>query len=210
MNDFRKLPDYFITQAEALCNRLMYSVKADVDLSEIKDDIANSKCGYNFIKKPENGLDSAYLELLLQAYAGKDGLASNGIWRWQAVTAYLKQVIEMEELLAVGLYTSCGQSPRVVELLSLECENGPNTNRGVYVWGSYMAYIIRYHKAKRLMNREFYVVRFLPIRLGHVLFKYLVYIRKVADLLRREQTGYDYSNLQPSQVRLLFHSDRKA
>jgi hypothetical protein len=46
-----------------------------------------------------------------------------------------------------------------------------------------MAYIIRHHKAKQLTNREFYVIRFLPVRLGHVLFKYLVYVRRVADLL---------------------------
>jgi hypothetical protein len=54
-----------------------------------------------------------------------------------------------------------------------------------------MAYIIRHHKGKQLINRKFYVVRFLPVRLGHVLFKYLVYIRRMADLLCRKQLGAD-------------------
>jgi hypothetical protein len=123
------------------------------------------------------------------------------------VTAYLKLVSRMEEQLAGGLYTACGQTPRISELLSLENENSPNTSCGIYAWGSYMVYVIRHHKAKRLTNREFYVVRFLPVRLGHVLFKYLVYVRRVADLLRREQLGADRSAQQCLQTRLLFQNN---
>jgi hypothetical protein len=208
MNDFRKLPDYFITQAEALCDRLMFRIQPNIDLSRVKDDISSSKSGHSFIKCPENGLESAYLELLVHAYtAGRNGLAKDGIWRWHAVTAYLKQVSKMEEQLAGGLYTACGQTPRIRELLGLEYENGPNTSCGVYVWSGYMTYVIRHHKAKRLTNREFYVVRFLPVRLGHVLFKYLVYVRRVADLLRREQLGADRRAQQRSQTRLLFQNN---
>ncbi|RYC81100.1 hypothetical protein BFJ63_vAg16006 [Fusarium oxysporum f. sp. narcissi] len=203
MNDFRKLPDYFITQAEALCDRLMFGIHPNV-----KDDIASSKSGYSFIKCTENGLESAYLELLVRAYtAGRHGLARDRIWRWNAVTAYLKQVNKMEEHLAGGLYIACGQTPRIRELLSLEYENGPNTSCGIYAWGGYMVYVIRHHKAKRLTNREFYVVRFLPARLGHVLFKYLVYIRRVADLLRREQLTTDGRAQQCLQTRLLFQNN---
>ncbi|KAH7187015.1 hypothetical protein DER44DRAFT_816701 [Fusarium oxysporum] len=206
MNNFRKLADYFLTQAEALCDQLMFGLHPHVDLSKIKDDMSSSKSGYSFINCPGNGLESAYLELLVHAYtAGKDGLAKDGIWKWHAVTTYLKQVRKMEEQLAGGLYTACSQTPRVRELVSLEYENGPNTACGVHIWGGYMAYIICHHKAKRLTNREFYVVRFLPVRLGHILFKYLVYIRRVADLLRHEQLGTDRSAQQCLQTRLLFH-----
>ncbi|KAH7471852.1 hypothetical protein FOMA001_g12951 [Fusarium oxysporum f. sp. matthiolae] len=210
MNDFRKLPDYFITQAEALCDRLMFGIQPNIDLSRIKDDITSSKSGHSFIKYPENGLESAYLELLVHAYtAGRAGLAQDGVWKWHAVTAYLKLVSRMGEQLAGGLYTACGQTPRISELLSLEYENGPNTSCGIYAWGGYMVYVIRHHKAKRLTNREFYVVRFLPVRLGHVLFKYLVYVRRVADLLRREQLGADSSAQQCLQTRLLFQNNRR-
>ncbi|EXK76437.1 hypothetical protein FOQG_18820 [Fusarium oxysporum f. sp. raphani 54005] len=210
MNDFRKLPDYFITQAEALCDRLMFGIQPNIDLSRVKDDITSSKSGHSFIKYPENGLESAYLELLVHAYtAGRTGLAQDGVWKWHAVTAYLKLVSRMEEQLAGGLYTACGQTPRISELLSLEYENGPNTSYGIYAWGGYMVYVIRHHKAKRLTNREFYVVRFLPVRLGHVLFKYLVYVRRVADLLRREQLGADRSAQQCLQTRLLFQNNRR-
>jgi hypothetical protein len=187
IKNFRNLADHFIIQAEALCDQLMFGVHPQVNLSKIKDDISSSESGYNFISCPGNGLESAYLDLLVRAYtAGKNGLAKEGVWKWHAVIAYLKQVRKMEEQLVGGLYTACGQTPRTRELFSLEYENGLNTTCGVHVWDGYMAHSICHHKAKRLINREFYVVRFLPVRLGHVLFKYLVYIRRVADLLRRE------------------------
>ncbi|EGU71923.1 hypothetical protein FOXB_17568, partial [Fusarium oxysporum f. sp. conglutinans Fo5176] len=153
MNELRRLPEHFISRAEVLCEKLMFGLQLDVDLSNIKDDMASSKSGYNFVKHPENALDSAYLELLLRAYtAGKDGLAKDGVWRWHSVAAYLKQVTEMEEQLAGGLYTACGQTPRIQELLSLEYENGLSTSGGIYVWGGYVTYAIRHHKAKRLTN----------------------------------------------------------
>ncbi|KAI3571257.1 hypothetical protein IWW34DRAFT_824845 [Fusarium oxysporum f. sp. albedinis] len=81
--------------------------------------------------------------------------------------------IRAKYMLAGRLYTACGQTPRIQGLLSLEYENGLSTSGGIYVWGGYVTYVIRHHKAKRLTNREFYVARFLPVRLGHVLFKYL-------------------------------------
>lgn len=59
-----------------------------------------------------------------------------------------------------------------------------------------MAYIVRTHKAKRSTNREFYVVRFLPGRLGKVAYLYLVWIRGFAALLRREQLGYSADDLK--------------
>ncbi|KAH8746666.1 hypothetical protein F5882DRAFT_312281, partial [Hyaloscypha sp. PMI_1271] len=53
---------------------------------------------------------------------------------------------------------------RVLELFSLECENG--LERGLYVYNRFMISVIRYLKAKRSTNREFNVVRFLSVRGG--------------------------------------------
>ncbi|KAH7136196.1 hypothetical protein EDB81DRAFT_901850 [Dactylonectria macrodidyma] len=114
MDEFCKLLEYFITRAEALCDRLMFGFNSDIDFLKVKDDIASSQSDYSFVKHPENGLESAYLELLFRAYtAGKNGLAMNGIWR-----------CKIEEQLAGGLYTA------------LECENGLSTFCGIYVWRS--------------------------------------------------------------------------
>ena len=80
MNDFRKLPDYFITQAEVLCNRLMFEIQPNIDLSRVKDDITSTKSRHSFVNCPENGLKSAYLDLLVHAYtAGRNRLAKDGI-----------------------------------------------------------------------------------------------------------------------------------
>lgn len=80
-------------------------------------------------------------------------------------------------MLLGGLDTSEGQVPRSPNLLGLEIENGPFTERGIYVWNRFMVYLTRHHKAKRSNNREFYVVRFFTARLGHVMYKHLVYIQ---------------------------------
>ncbi|KNB04586.1 hypothetical protein FOXG_06642 [Fusarium oxysporum f. sp. lycopersici 4287] len=136
MDKFRELPEYFTSRAEELCGSLMYGLEPEIDLASVKDDLANSQSGYCFVKHPANGLESAYKELLIQAYSSSNGaLARDGYWRWPIVMSYLKQVTELEEMLAGGLYVEGGSCPRVRELFALECENGPFTSCGIYVWG---------------------------------------------------------------------------
>ncbi|KAH7150651.1 hypothetical protein DER46DRAFT_513820, partial [Fusarium sp. MPI-SDFR-AT-0072] len=149
----------FLVHMLVWCTYLSTTLHLNVDLIMVKDNITSLKSSYSFIKYTENSLKLAYLELLVHTYTtGRNRLARGGIWRWHAVTAYLKQVNKMEEHLAGGLYTAYGQTPRIRELLSLEYENGPNTSCRIYTRGGYMVYIIRHHKAKQLTNREFYVV----------------------------------------------------
>ncbi|KAH7231629.1 uncharacterized protein BKA55DRAFT_712855, partial [Fusarium redolens] len=207
MDKFRQVPDYFISQAEEICDKLMFDLKPEIDLTTIKDDMANSSSGYSFVKHPANDLDKAYLDLLYSAYASRESkLSKYGRWRWKSMDSYLKQVTKLDEMLAGGLYTACGQTPRARDLFTLACESGPSTSCSISIWNGLMGYVLRHHKAKRQMGREFYVVRFLPSRLAHVMYKYLVYIRRFAALLRREQQiqAYPYH-----YERLLFHSGGK-
>jgi hypothetical protein len=214
MDKFRALPVYFTSRAEELCGSLMYGLEPDIDLASVKDDLANSQSGYCFVKHPANGLESAYKELLIRAYSSSKGaLARDGHWRWHIVTSYLKQVTELEEMLAGGLYVEDGSCSRVRELFALECENGPFTGCGIYIWGGSVVYVARHHKAKRQTNREFYVVRFLSARLSRAMYLYLVYIRRLANLLRREQVGHSevvQKGSDERNKRLLFHVNGKA
>ncbi|PCD22310.1 hypothetical protein AU210_016099 [Fusarium oxysporum f. sp. radicis-cucumerinum] len=214
MDKFRELPGYFTSRAEELCGSLMFGLEPEIDLASVKDDLANSQSGYCFIKHPANGLESAYKELLIRAYSSsKSALARDGHWRWPIVMSYLKQVTELEEMLAGGVYVEGGSCPRVRELFALECDNGPFTSCGIYVWNGSVVYIARHHKAKRQTNREFYVVRFLPARLSRAMYLYLVYIRRLANLLRREHVGYSETAQKGSEERnerLLFHMNGKA
>jgi hypothetical protein len=59
------------------------------------------------------------------------------------------------------------------------------------------------------MNREFYVVWFLLVRLGYVLFKYLVYNWLLADLLCREKLGADERGWQRLCICLLFYDNER-
>ncbi|KAJ0132765.1 Pogo transposable element with ZNF domain protein [Fusarium oxysporum f. sp. albedinis] len=207
MDKFRQVPDYFISQAEEICDKLMFDLKPDIDLAMIKDDMANSSSGYSFVKHPANDLDKAYLDLLYSAYASRESkLSKDGRWIWKSMDSYLKQVTKLDEMLAGDLYTACGQTPRARDLFTLACESGPSTSCSISIWNGLMGYVLRHHKAKRQMGREFYVVRFLPSRLAHVMYKYLVYFRRFAALSRREQQtqAYPYHH-----ERLLFHSSGK-
>ncbi|KAH7118029.1 hypothetical protein B0J13DRAFT_599833 [Dactylonectria estremocensis] len=189
MENFRQLPAYFITCAEKICDSLMFGLEPKVDLT----------------MHEKNDLDRAYLELLVRAYTSeRDGLSRHGRWNRNSVTLYLKMVTQLEEMLAGGLYTACGQSPRASELLSLRCENGSSTTCGISIWNGFVIYVLRHHKSKRRTNREFCVARFLPSRLGRVMYKYLVYIRRLAALLKREQSGQSWPH---DRERLLFHSN---
>ncbi|KAH6977644.1 hypothetical protein EDB80DRAFT_826229 [Ilyonectria destructans] len=129
------------------------------------DDMVNREVGYSFVSNTENGLTKC------------TRLFGNGQWSWSAVTEYLKAVTRLEEMILGSLYTACGQASRLTELLSIGCENSPSA-----------IYSIFHYKAKRSTNREFYVVRFLPVRLGMVVVKYLICIRWMpeSDLSARQ------------------------
>ncbi|KAM5528226.1 hypothetical protein FOXYSP1_19495 [Fusarium oxysporum f. sp. phaseoli] len=207
MDKFRQIPDYFISRAEEICDKLMFDIRPDIDLAAMKDDLVNMSSGYSFVKHPANDLDKAYLDLLYSAYASRESkLSKDGRWKWKSMDLYLKQVTKLEEMLAGGLYTACGQTPRARDLFTLACESGPSTSCSISIWHGLMGYVLRHHKAKRQMGREFYVVRFLPSRLAYVMYNYLVYVRRFAALLRREQQTQSYPY---HHERLLFNNSGK-
>ncbi|KAL7940006.1 hypothetical protein V8C42DRAFT_357967 [Trichoderma barbatum] len=157
MDCFRRLADYFITQSKEICSNLML------------DDLTNAQFGYSFIEHLSNGSRKAYFDLVAEAC--KPGrLFDRHTWNWAAISSYRKKVTKLQEMMLGGFYTACGQVPRAEDLLALDYENGPFTKCGIYIWNGYVIYIVRTHKAKRITNREFYVVRFLPARLAIYLF----------------------------------------
>lgn len=170
----------------------------------------NGQAGFSFVNHPENGFDEIYQELLVQLCTSRGArLVRNGSWSFQAVTLYLRKVTVLEENISGGILTACGQSPRIRELLSLAVENTPCAFRGIIMWNGSVAYALRHHKAKRSTNQEFHVVRFLPARLSVVVVKYLVCIRRVAALLRREQSGLTDQMDSNQQNYLLFQHHGK-
>lgn len=208
MSEFRGLADYFITNAEDLCSRLMLGLSPEVDLEVVKDKLASSEVGYSFVTHPENGLEAAHFDLLRQLCASQE-FVRRGIWNWKALSNYRAEVVCLEGMILGGCHTACGQAPRAEELINLCCENGSFTNRAFYIWNGYLLYILRHHKAKRRTNREFVVARFLPARLAHVVYLYLVWIRRLDALLRREENHRPANDDDELHQRLLFRTDGK-
>jgi hypothetical protein len=80
--------------------------------------------------------------------------------------------------------------PPMHNLLSLKYENNPSSSRGIFIWNGFVFCIIRHYKVKWQTDREFHVARFLPARLGVVMFRYVVSMRRLADVLLREQAAW--------------------
>ncbi len=187
MGQFRRLPEHFIREADLICKDMMFGWEPAIDLSNIKDDMTNNEKDFSFIRQPDNHLALAYVELSDRACkARRDGLFRNGRWDWQAVFRYRKKDDTLRSLLLGAMDCTGGQKPRCTELLGLYCVNGEHHPRGIFIYNGCVIYVVRHHKAKRTTNREFVVARFLPAALGHILFKYLVYIRPFLDMLYRE------------------------
>ncbi|KJZ69835.1 hypothetical protein HIM_10763 [Hirsutella minnesotensis 3608] len=187
MSKFRRLCDHFIEEAEALCNELLFRWEPPIDLSSVKDDMTNDGNEFSFVSHPRNNLRWAYLELCDKACSSPRGsLYRDKDWSWPAIFRYFRKEEAFRAALLGCLDATGGQKPRCSELLSLYCVNGEFGPRGVYVYNGAMVYVVRHHKAKRNTNREFVVARFLPAQVGHLLYKYLVYIRPFVDMLHRE------------------------
>jgi Orsellinic acid/F9775 biosynthesis cluster protein D len=203
MRQFRELASRIISSAAMTCARLMYDWQPKVNLDSIKDDLCNLKEGFSFVHHPSNKLGSAYLDLSARACMDpNNALLVNDKWDWTAAWRYLKLEEELLELLLAMLYVLGGQAPRSTEILGLESCNGPSTERGIYVYDGSMIYVTRHHKARKVTNREFNVVRYLPNQAGKILFYYLVYIRPFAEMiLRRAKVSG-----QETRGRLLFRS----
>ncbi len=56
----------------------------------------------------------------------------------------------------------------------------------MYVYSGSMVTVSRHHKSRRVTNHEFQVARFLPDRVGRLLYVHLVYVWPFSDLLRRQ------------------------
>ncbi|KAH7010616.1 uncharacterized protein B0I36DRAFT_401272, partial [Microdochium trichocladiopsis] len=186
MDTFRQLSEHFIGHAEELCEQLMLGLQVDVHLERVKDDLVNAKDGFSFISHPHNKLSHA--QLLKQACTPYSGLfdESHGTWKVTAVARYQKTAERLLEFLAGCFHTTSGQTGRSSELFSLTYQNSAFGERGLYIHNGSVMTLTRHHKAKRSTNREFNVVRFLPLRVGRVIFRYLVYIRPFLTTLGKE------------------------
>jgi hypothetical protein len=107
MDMFRRLPDYFISQAKNLRADFMHGLETNVVLSALRDEMNNTAPGYSFVSRASNGLANGYARLLLYACAQHGSLsplAGHGRWSWIAVRQYLccNKIYERVDCIVIG------------------------------------------------------------------------------------------------------------
>ncbi|CAK7275608.1 hypothetical protein SEPCBS57363_006795 [Sporothrix epigloea] len=165
----------------------------------------------SFVTHESNKLYTEYTRLLDERESVVHGglIKDDGVNRTAAIN-YLQTVDQLEKALVGGLYTACGQAPRAEELLSILFANSSSTARNVFIYNGHVVYITRYHKAQWATQREFYVARFLPERLGQVMASYMVFVRPFAAMLRENIFAEaEVSTTPGSERRFLFEQYRK-
>jgi hypothetical protein len=150
ISQFRSLGTRVNDRAAAVMSRLMYGLHPDLDLKKIKDRMSNHESGYSFVQDPCNNLRSEYLKLSSRAACLDliDGLMSGERRNFDALRRYLKEESSLLLHIFQLLFLCAGQCPKIPELSSLECHNGPSTTRGVYVHDGHVVYITRHSKAR--------------------------------------------------------------
>lgn len=201
MENFRGLAHKVCETATVCCKRLMYDWEpADIDLQHIRDRISTTTPGYSFVSDPANGLGGVYLDLFMRACVSPiDGLLKmhtkdKSTWDIAAAQSYLDAHDEFLRTLMVLMNLDGGQWARISELLTLEQCNGPSQQRGICIWGAKICSITRHHKARLVTNNEFYVARFFSTPVSRLIFRYLVYIRPLAQTILRKCFSYTSEN----------------
>ncbi|KAL6229242.1 hypothetical protein BDW75DRAFT_245912, partial [Aspergillus navahoensis] len=185
---FRALPEYFLQEAEILCESLLLSLQPQVQLETVQDSFTDCRAAQSFVRNPANGLRGQYFRLVQAATLDPQyQLISEGAWRGEGIHQYLVHHEQLLEFIAGVTITTGRQMPRLKELQGIEYTNSASTERAIYIYQATLLYLIRHNKSKWHSRKEFIIARFLPPRAGRILFLYLVYIRPFAEMLCREQ-----------------------
>jgi hypothetical protein len=155
-------------------------------LGTLTELISNREPGMSFIILAEN---KARLEGHTQAFVrwsvGRLQTA-DGTWVKTRVNAYFGDHDQLLRSLLLCIYQTSGQPARGPEILSVKVCNTQNSPRNIVISHGRLCLITSYTKAGSGNSEPFYVIRFLPLQLSQLLYKYLVYIRPCIKYLSTE------------------------
>lgn len=153
---FRTFTEKLLLSITGVCNELLFGLRTRVKLDGILDEMSNSTAGYSFVHETANDLKAAYLTLVDHTCLSPlHGLMLFERWNLAAVDRYLRKVFDFLGLLSVSMHVLSGQSARGPKMLSIECENGPASLRGIFVYAGRIVYVTRHYKTRRATNNEF-------------------------------------------------------
>ncbi|KAF1343752.1 hypothetical protein EJ07DRAFT_144303, partial [Lizonia empirigonia] len=158
----------------------------EVDLQNIKDDIAKHYPGYSFLQEPDNGLQSSFKHLSGRAFSVDKGrFALKGDGRKRAVE-YLKRRDRFVRLLFAGVHLTSGMPARGEELGIIRWADTAAVPRNIFIHKGRVMLVFSYNKASTRSNNSFYIVRVPCPLVERALFVYLAYIRPFSDFLVRQ------------------------
>lgn len=192
ITQFRALGHHALRLAEGTIDALVGKFWPSLNLSLLRDRISKYRRGYSFVQEPKNDISSAYLDLVNKIYADlESGLITRNGWNIRSVRQFLRKEEILLKQIMLMMYLRGGQAPRTTEFFSLRCWNGASTLRGLYFHEDSILYVTRHLKARRAINREFQVARYLPKGDSLALATYLVYVRPLAEMIYRSSFGAD-------------------
>ena len=167
------------------------------DYTPLSDNISNSAFGFSFLTLDSNKIyftpsSRRILEAIILGPESKRWIISQDPPRLNATPAkiYLKLFALMQDLLMVGIYTLCGQPPRIKELLSAQLRNTDVSRRNLFIYGKDLVITTSYHKGASQYGTQKIIPRFFPARLAQIMFAYIYFIRPFA-ILCQEHAGIE-------------------
>lgn len=206
LDHYRQFAWSLLDTATDRCNELMFHWAPAISLEQARDVISNREPGYSFVQDPRNQMKGLYLQLFHRACAaGPDSLIQGDQWHLWSVSRYLGLHESYLADLMLVMEIWCGLTARGSELFSIEVCNGPINPRGIYLYNGQVMYVAPHHKARRSTDHAFHVARYFPPFAGHLIVKYLVFIRPLVYMvLRKCMKTSTASNLlfvsQPTQA----------
>src|SRR6266496_5254810 len=136
--------------------------------------------------------------LVKLATPDKSLLTGNDEWNRKRVLEYLNKKKRFLELLMLAMFIMGGQSARGLELGSIKFRDSVLTRRNFFVIGGHGFYVTEYNKARACTNHSYFVVRYLPSEVTHLMLLYIAFIQPFCNLLhsqislRKHKSDGDY------------------
>lgn len=173
---------------------LMLGDETPVDINEVQDSLAAigglEPVGYSMLSRtPVLGTRKpGAVHLMKRSFLAKlaewrlANLAEGGqvAWAEQRCATYIAREQAFLRHLMCAVHLTGGLPSRGAVLLNTRALSGPAGPRHLFVLSQSVAIITSYNKTQQLSDREQYIARHLPPRLGQIVLRYMAWVRPFA------------------------------
>ena len=151
----------------------------------LSESISNRAPGLSFLTLPANRsrLESC-TESFIQTVRGRSRSPRYRSWTKPYATGYLADHDQFLSTLLLLIHITSGQPARGPELLSIKVCNTESTIRNIHISHGRLCTLTQYNKSLASVQQAFYIIRFPPLVVSEILYRYLVCIRPFVRHLR--------------------------